>query len=38
MSKRKYDLEDRLVDFICGMIDVVENLPKHDQRIISLAR
>jgi hypothetical protein len=24
---RKYDLEDRLVDFTCRMIDVVEALP-----------
>ena len=27
MTKRKFDLEDRLVDYTCGMIDVVENLP-----------
>ena len=27
MGKRKYDLEDRLVDFTCRMIDVVEALP-----------
>jgi four helix bundle protein len=27
MSKRKYDLEDRLVDYTCRMIDVVEALP-----------
>lgn len=28
MSKeRKYDLEDRLIDFTCRMIDVVEALP-----------
>ena len=26
-GKRKYDLEDRLVDFTCRMIDVVEALP-----------
>jgi four helix bundle protein len=28
MSDKKYDLEDRLVDFTCRMIDVVEALPK----------
>jgi four helix bundle protein len=27
MEQRKYDLEDRLVDFTCRMIDVVEALP-----------
>jgi len=27
MQNRKYDLEDRLVDFTCRMIDVVEALP-----------
>lgn len=27
MQTRKYDLEDRLVDFTCRMIDVVEALP-----------
>ncbi len=27
MEKRKYDLEDRMVDFACRMIDVVEALP-----------
>ncbi len=27
MEKNKYDLEDRLVDFTCRMIDVVEALP-----------
>jgi four helix bundle protein len=27
MYMRKYDLEDRLVDFTCRMIDVVEALP-----------
>jgi four helix bundle protein len=27
MHSRKYDLEDRLVDFTCRMIDVVEALP-----------
>jgi four helix bundle protein len=27
MEKRIYDLEDRLVDFTCRMIDVVEALP-----------
>lgn len=27
MSNRKYDLEDRLVDYTCRMIDVVEALP-----------
>jgi hypothetical protein len=27
MQNRKYDLEDRLVDFTCCMIDVVEALP-----------
>lgn len=26
-NKRKYDLEDRLVDYSCRMIDVVEALP-----------
>lgn len=27
MEKRKFDLEDRFVDFACRMIDVVETLP-----------
>ena len=27
MEARKFDLEDRLVDFTCRMIDVVESLP-----------
>ena len=27
MQNRKYDLEDRLVDYSCRMIDVVESLP-----------
>ena len=27
MEKRKFDLEDRFVDFTCRMIDVVEALP-----------
>src|SRR5258705_2778638 len=27
MQDRKYDLEDRLVDYTCRMIDVVEALP-----------
>lgn len=27
MNNRKYDLEDRLVDYTCRMIDVVEALP-----------
>ena len=27
MGERKFDLEDRLVDFTCRMIDVVEALP-----------
>jgi four helix bundle protein len=27
MEMRKFDLEDRLVDFTCRMIDVVESLP-----------
>jgi four helix bundle protein len=27
MQKRKYDLEERLVNFTCRMIDVVEALP-----------
>ncbi len=27
MEKRKFDLEDRLVEFTCRMIDVVEALP-----------
>ena len=27
MKQRKFDLEDRLVDFTCRMIDVVEALP-----------
>jgi four helix bundle protein len=28
MRDKKYDLEDRFVDFTCRMIDVVEALPK----------
>src|SRR5690606_36344307 len=28
MEKRKFDLEDRLVDYTCRMIDIVELLPK----------
>ncbi|MCY7310221.1 MAG: four helix bundle protein [Chitinophagaceae bacterium] len=28
MEQRKYDLEDRFVDYTCRMIDVVEALPK----------
>jgi len=28
MEKRKFDLEDRFVDYTCRMIDVVEALPK----------
>jgi len=28
MAKRKYDLEDRLVDHTCNMIDLVEIIPK----------
>jgi hypothetical protein len=28
MSKRVYDLEDRLVNYTCRMLDVVEALPK----------
>jgi len=28
MEDRKYDLEDRLIDYDCRMIDVVEALPK----------
>jgi four helix bundle protein len=28
MEKKKFNLEDRLVDFTCRMIDVVETLPK----------
>jgi len=28
MENRKYDLEDRLVDYTCRMIDVVESLPE----------
>jgi four helix bundle protein len=28
MEKRKFDLEDRLVDYTCKMIDIVEILPK----------
>jgi four helix bundle protein len=28
MSVSKYDLEDRLVDYTCRMIDVVEALPR----------
>lgn len=28
MAKKKYDLEDRLVDFVARVIDVVEALPK----------
>ena len=27
MDKRKFDLEDRLVNFTCRMIDAVEALP-----------
>src|SRR5688500_1513577 len=27
MEMKKFDLEDRLVDYACGMIDVVEALP-----------
>lgn len=27
MAERKFDLEDRLVDYTCRMIDVVESLP-----------
>ena len=27
MASKVYDFEDRLVDFTCRMIDVVENLP-----------
>ena len=27
MENRNYDLEDRLVNYSCGMIDVVEALP-----------
>lgn len=27
MDQRKFDLEDRLVDYTCEMIDVVEELP-----------
>ncbi len=27
MQSRKYDLEERLVDYTCRMIDVVEALP-----------
>lgn len=27
MEERKYDLEDRFVDFTCRMIDIVETLP-----------
>ena len=29
MENKKYDLEDRLVDFTCRMIDVVEALPNN---------
>ena len=29
MTNKIYDLEDRLVDFTCRMIDVVENLPNN---------
>lgn len=28
MENRKYDLEDRLADYTCRMIDVVESLPE----------
>jgi four helix bundle protein len=28
MEKRTFDLEDRLVDYTCRMIDIVETLPK----------
>lgn len=27
--EKKYDLEDRLVDFTCDMIDIVESLPNR---------
>ncbi len=27
MEQRKFDLEDRLVDYACSMIDVIESLP-----------
>lgn len=27
MESKKYDLEDRFVDYTCRMIDVVESLP-----------
>ena len=27
MSRKKYDLEDRFVDYTCDMIDIVESLP-----------
>lgn len=29
MEQRKFDLKDRLVDFTCRMIDVVEALPNN---------
>lgn len=29
MEQRKYDLEDRFVDYTCRMIDVVEALPNN---------
>ena len=29
MGKRKYDLEERFIEFTCRMIDVVEALPKN---------
>ena len=28
VERKKFDLEDRLVDYACRMIDVVEALPK----------
>jgi four helix bundle protein len=32
MEQRKFDLEDRLVDYACDMIDIVEALPKTRAR------
>jgi len=33
MTAKNYDLEDRLVDFTCRMIDVIEALPETKARI-----
>lgn len=31
MQEKKFDLEDRLVDYVCRMIDVVEALPSQGE-------